>query len=110
MADPKAEKTEQAQLAEKLAAAEAKNAELEAVVKEQNEELEAADAAKKAKAPVITHKKKNYVVNAAKCQFRYEGEMVTVDVVDEDGKKTISAEHLDALLKIKGQQIVSLVK
>jgi hypothetical protein len=106
------------QLAEKLAAAEAKAAELEAVVEGQNEELERLGAEKSAGAKVISVGKKKYKVLVPKCVIPTKvvktakgREIVeaTVTVVTADLEKKENKELLNALLAVPGQAVLQEV-
>jgi hypothetical protein len=103
----KEEKLTPEQLAERLAAAEAKAAELEAVVDGQNAELERLGVAKKAGATVLSVGKKNYKVLVPKTKLFVDGKYV--DVVVADLEKKENKELLDALLAVPGQGILEEV-
>lgn len=103
MAKKKEELTPE-QLAERLAAAEAKNAELEAVVEGQNGELERLGAEKSTGAKVISVGKKKYKVLVPKTKLFVDG--AYVDVLAADLEKKENKNLFDALMDVPGQAVL----
>jgi hypothetical protein len=102
-------KTEVEQLQEELAAAKATVKEQQDVINGQATELEKLGAEKKAKAPVIVHRKKKYAVRAVSAMIKVDGQMKKLQLIDAKGEKAVEDHDLDALLKIEGQKVLEKV-